>query len=201
MGFPYVLERMIWMIGEDVIRFLKKIIIFGLSIGLIGAFGYFVILPKLLPLDYKETVETYASKYNVEESLVYAVIFCESGFDTNAHSRAGAKGLMQVTTETGWWASSYIEHLKGKDLDLTDPETNIAIGCWYLSWLTEKFQGEKETALAGYNAGHGNVGKWLADIEKSTDGVTLNDIPFGETKNYVKKVVFMEKIYKICYGM
>lgn len=182
------------------IRFIKKIMVLFLSIGMIGAFCYFVVLPKVLPLEYEEQVERYSALYNIEESLVYGVIFCESKFDPNAHSRAGAKGLMQIMTETGWWASSHIEGMDGETVDLVDPETNIAIGCWYLGWLNEKFSGETTTVLAAYNAGHGNVGKWLADAEKSADGSTLDSIPFGETENYVKKVMFVEKLYQICYG-
>ncbi len=79
------------------------------------------------------------------------------------------------------------------------PETNIRLGCWYLKWLDEKFSGVQETGLAAYNAGHGNVAKWLADEEKSRDGMKLDEIPFGETKSYVKRVQLAEKLYRIAY--
>ena len=81
---------------------------------------------------------------------------------------------MQVTQETGWWAAEQMG-INADNLDLTDPDTNIRIGCWYLNWLTEKFDGVTETALAGYNAGHGNVSRWLADEAMSEDGIKFKD--------------------------
>lgn len=82
-------------------------------------------------------------------------------------------------------------------IDLTDPDTNIHIGCWYLSWLNEKFGGVSETVLAGYNAGHGSVARWLADEEMSWDGITLDEIPYEETKSYVKRVKLAEQAYRL----
>ncbi|MBQ9091891.1 MAG: lytic transglycosylase domain-containing protein [Anaerotignum sp.] len=157
-----------------------------------------VVLPRVLPLKYQDIVERYANAYHLEKSLINGVIFSESHFETEAVSRAGAVGLMQVTTETGWWAAEQMG-LDPNSIDLTDPETNINIGCWYLGWLLEKFDGVTETALAGYNAGHGNVQKWLADEEMSKDGITLDEIPYEETEGYVKKVQLAEKAYRYFY--
>lgn len=182
------------------IRLLKRLFTLVLTLFLIGAFAYFVLLPRVLPRDYREFVERYAGQYQLEDSLVYAVIFCESHFNAKAVSSAGAIGLMQVTEETGQWAAKQIG-LDAAALDLTNPETNINVGCWYLKWLDEKFNGIRGTGLAAYNAGHGNVAKWLADEEKSKDGITLDEIPFGETKSYVKRVEMLEKIYRLVYRM
>ena len=115
-----------------------------------------------------------------------------------AVSAADAVGLMQVTQETGWWAAEQMG-LDPDTIDMTDPETNIRIGCWYLNWLLDKFEGVTETALAGYNAGHGNVDKWLADEAMSADGITLEEIPFEETRSYVKKVQLVQKVYQYIY--
>ncbi|WP_313524037.1 lytic transglycosylase domain-containing protein [Anaerotignum sp.] len=182
-------------------RFIRKMITWFILLLAVAAFGYFVVLPRVLPVKYKEQVEKYADLYDVEESLIYAVIFCESRFDPNAHSRADAKGLMQVTTETGWWVASRVETLDAETLDLKDPETSIAIGTWYLQWLEEKFQEVQPTVLAAYNAGHGKVSQWLADKQYSEDGYHLEEIPFAETKGYVKKVELVQKLYELCYGM
>ena len=103
-----------------------------------------------------------------------------------------------MTEETGLWAAGQVG-LEQETLNLKDPETNIRLGCWYLKWLDEKFSGVQETGLAAYNAGHGNVAKWLADEEKSRDGMKLDEIPFGETKSYVKRVQLAEKLYRIAY--
>lgn len=127
---------------------------------------------------------------------MYGVIFCESHFEPDVISSADAIGLMQVTEETGKWAAAQMG-LDPAAIDLTDPDTNIHIGCWYLSWLTEKFGGVSETVLAGYNAGHGSVARWLADEEMSWDGITLDEIPYEETKSYVKRVKLAEQAYRL----
>lgn len=182
------------------IRFIKKLFTLAVSLVLLATFGYCVVLPRVLPLKYQDMVEKYAAQYQLEESLVYGVIFCESRFEPEAVSSADAVGLMQVTKETGWWAAEQMG-LDPSAIDLTDPDTNIRIGCWYLHWLNEKFDGVQETALAGYNAGHGNVARWLADEEMSRDGITLDEIPYGETKSYVKRVELAEKIYCFVYRL
>lgn len=182
------------------IRFIKKLFTLAVSLALLVTFGYCVVLPRVLPLKYQDIVEKYTKQYQLEESLVYGVIFCESRFEPEAVSSADAVGLMQVTRETGWWAAEQMG-LDPDTIDLTDPDTNIRIGCWYLHWLNEKFDGVRDTAIAGYNAGHGNVAKWLADEEKSRDGITLDEIPYGETKSYVKRVELAEKVYRFVYRL
>lgn len=178
------------------VRWVKKLAVKLFIVCMLAAFAYCVLLPHILPREYSEYVEKYAAEYQLEESLVYAVIFCESHFQPDAVSPAGAVGLMQVTEETGLWAAGQV----GLETpDLRDPETNIRLGCWYLKWLEEKFSGIQETGLAAYNAGHGNVAKWLADEEKSRDGLNLDEIPFGETKSYVKRVQLAELLYRILY--
>jgi len=182
------------------IRFFEKIAKLCLVFVVLGMAAYLFILPRVLPREYRAEVSYYANYYDLEESLVYAVIYCESGFDKDARSRAGAMGLMQVTQETGWWAADQIDYLDADNLDMFDPDTNIALGCWYLMWLDARFD-EQSTVLAAYNAGHGNAAKWLADENMSQDGRTIDEIPFGETRNYVKKVDFIQKLYKLFYSM
>ena len=180
------------------IRFIKRLFTLALTLAFVCSFGYLVVLPRVLPLQYQDLVEKYSDMYQLEKSLVNAVIFSESHFESSAVSSANAIGLMQVTNETAWWAAEQMG-LDVTSIDLTDPDTNIQIGCWYLHWLLEKFDGVTETALAGYNAGHGNVTKWLSDDEMSKDGITLDEIPFDETKGYVKKVQLAQKIYSCIY--
>lgn len=183
------------------LRLIKKILTRVLLFLAVAALGYFIVLPKVLPIKYREYVEKYAGMYDVEESLIYAVIFCESHFDPDAHSRAGAKGLMQVTTETGWWVASRLDSLDVDTLDLKDPQTSIAVGTWYLQWLEGKFGDVQPTVLAAYNAGHGKVSQWLADNQYSEDGYHLEEIPFPETNSYVRKVELVQKLYKIFYRL
>lgn len=82
-----------------------------------------------------------------------------------------------------------------KVIDLKNPECNINIGCAYLYYLRKKFDDES-VILCAYNAGEGNVRKWLADSRYSSDGMTLYEVPFEETAEYVKKIAKLQKRYK-----
>ena len=180
------------------IQLIKKIFRCAVVLLLVVAFAYLAVLPRVLPMQYRNIVEKYAKEYHLEKSLIYGVIFCESHFEANVVSAAGAVGLMQVTEETGRWAAEQMG-LDRNTIDLTDPDTNIHIGCWYLSWLTEEFDGVLETVLAGYNAGHGKVAAWLADEAISGDGIMLDEIPYEETKSYVRRVKFAEQMYEMAF--
>lgn len=153
------------------------------------------------PLKYTELVETYADEFELDPVLVYAVICTESGFDAEAKSGAGAVGLMQMTPNTFDWAQ-FREKIKDPipAEQLTDPETNIRFGCATLHHLGSLFSTE-ETVLAAYNAGMGNVRKWLSDPAYSDDGETLHTIPFAETRNYVQKVADAKEMYRALYGL
>ena len=152
------------------------------------------------PLEYRDFVIHYATVYGLDESLVYAVIHTESHFDPQAVSSAGAVGLMQMTPDTFQWAQWREKIDPPFDNDrLTDPETNIRFGCATLHHLGKLFSDEK-TVLAAYNAGMGNVGKWLNDPAYSDDGETLHTIPFPETEQYIKKVYAAQEMYESLYG-
>lgn len=150
-------------------------------------------MDRLFPVEYKEEIRKYAKEEGLSTELVMAVINTESGFDPKAHSGV-AKGLMQITDGTAMWVS--------KKMGITyyynmayDPETNIKMGCWFLRYLKNRYENQN-TALAAYNAGIGNVDKWLDDPACSEDGETLAHIPFEETENYVAKVNKMLEIYR-----
>ncbi len=147
----------------------------------------------LYPMPYKSVVETLAREYSLDRYLVYAVIKTESNFKKDALSHKGAKGLMQVTDDTASWC---IEKFKlSVSDDIYDEKSNITIGCAYLSYLMEHFSGELTSVIAAYNAGQGNVSKWLLDERYSNDGKTLKKIPYEETREYVKKVLKRQEIY------
>ena len=101
----------------------------------------------------------------VDPRFIHAVIWQESKYDVNAHSHAGAQGLMQLMPAT---AKRF-----GCE-DMNDPESNIEAGTKYLGWLLKRFDGNVELALAGYNAGEGAVDKY--------NGIP----PYNERRNYVK---------------
>ena len=109
-----------------------------------------------------------ARKYDVDPALVAAVVETESRFKSRARSQVGAKGLMQLMPRTGRWMGAN---------NLYDPEQNVEAGTKYLSYLTQRFDGNLKKTIAAYNAGEGNVRRYK--------GVP----PFRETRSYVKKVM------------
>lgn len=160
---------------------------------------YKSILKVMYPMKMSETVTTYSSKYNVDKSLVYAIIKTESGFDKNAKSDAGALGLTQITPETFTWLQSKSgEKLETRDLYKED--VSIKYGCIFLGMLLEEF-GNTKTAVAAYHAGRGKVNKWLKDKNYSKDGKTLDKIPSRNTNHYVSKVLRAINIYKNLYDI
>ena len=104
---------------------------------------------------------------------------------------------MQVTEETGEFIAKKLEIADFNVEDLKDPEMNIKMGTYYLSYLQTLFE-RKETVLAAYNAGPNRVKTWLLDPAYATGDVLVN-IPFKETKDYVDRVLLREKIYKVLY--
>ena len=121
------------------------------------------------------------------EHLVYSVIKVESGFDKDAASSKGACGLMQLMPETYAWLADINKSGHG---DIFDPEENIKYGTFYLSLLYRKYN-NWTYALCAYNAGTGNVDKWLKS-EPFT-------VPFAETENYVNKLEVVLGRYKSLY--
>lgn len=151
----------------------------------------------LYPLKYEKTVKTYCRMNNLEEPFVFAVIKCESDFEPEAVSSAGAKGLMQLMPDTFTW----LKTKTGEELPqekLFEPEVSIKYGCLLYSMFIEQFGSERE-AVAAYHAGPNNVKKWLKDERYSSDGKTLSDIPFSSTKYYVDRVMKTKEIYQKLY--
>lgn len=143
---------------------------------------------------FESEVTAAAERYGLDENLVFAVIRTESGFDPNAVSSANAKGLMQLMTDTAEW----ICWRRGETYEesrVFEPEYNIDLGCWLLRYLIDRFNGNLEYAAAAYNAGANRVEGWLNDPDRFENGELV--IPFGETRNYVKKVMdYYEKYTK-----
>ena len=164
-------------------------------------FGYCRFMKAAYPLKFSELVTSYAEEYGFEPSLVYAVIRTESGFDPQAVSYKKAIGLMQITKDTFDWAQIRSPEKESLPAErLYDPEINIHYGIRVLSLLKEEFS-DTTTMLAAYNAGIGNVRRWLKDPAYSDDGVRLKSIPFRETRNYVRKIPSAKWIYERLYNI
>lgn len=148
------------------------------------------------PQKYTEYVEKYAEQFHVPETICYAVIKCESGFDSTAVSAAGAVGLMQIMPDT----FTYLCSLTGDNYEsgmLYDPETNIRYGIYYLSMLYDRF-GVWETAFAAYNCGPSRVDGWIRDGKVNESG-RLTEIPIAETAAYVERVTKAIEKYETLY--
>jgi soluble lytic murein transglycosylase len=167
---------------------------------LIAALNITSIARLYFPLYYSAHIENYAQIYNLNPYLVAAVIKAESNFKPKAKSPKDAYGLMQITSSTGQWAAKEMKIDIFTLEQLTEPEYNIRMGCWYLNNLKKEFGGNMDLVLAAYNGGRGNVQKWLSDAEHSRDGKNLYYIPFKETDKYVKRVKVNYNVYKILYG-
>ena len=182
----------------------KKMIIV-IAVILIAIIVIFLLKDKILkiiyPKEYKEIVNIYAGEYGVDENLVFAVIKAESNFDENAVSHKNAIGLMQIMQET---AEDIITRY-GIDIDkdnlieeIKKVQNNINIGTKYLSTLLETY-GNKEVAVAAYNAGIGTVNNWIEKGIIKKDGTDIENIPYKETNNYVRKILRNYEIYQRIY--
>ena len=149
------------------------------------------------PIKYSGFVKKYAEEFAVPETVCYAVIKCESSFNSAAVSSAGAMGLMQMMPATFADLCSRL----GEEHDtsmLYDPETSIKYGIYYLSRLYKRF-GVWETAIAAYNCGQGRVAGWIEDGLADESG-RLTEIPIAETATYVKRVTnAIEKYQELYY--
>ncbi len=158
-------------------------------------------LKLMYPKTYQEVVSLYQKKYNVEEHLIFAVIKAESNFDQKAVSHRKAMGLMQLMEETAKdVAKKNNIDIKQDDLkeELCDVNKNIEIGTCYLSILIQRYH-NKEIALAAYNAGIGTVDGWIEKGIIQKDGSDIENIPYKETNNYVRKILRDYQIYEDLY--
>ena len=175
------------------LKFIKLIIF----ICVLLAISYFGLL-HLFPAEYSDIVEKYSEMYDVDEDLVYAVIKTESNFTKDAVSHAGANGLMQLTDETALWVAGNLNIDNFSPDMLKEPETNINLGVWYISYLINEMK-NTDLAILSYNAGINKVKSWINDGIILKDGIDIEKIPYRETKIYLTKVKLYRKIYDILY--
>lgn len=155
-------------------------------------------LKLIYPQKYVEYVEKYAKNYELDPLLVYSIIKAESNFNSTAKSNSNAIGLMQIMLDTAKEIGKKMDLEEITEEKLLDPETNINIGTKYFKILLEKYESEK-LAIIAYNAGMGNLDSWLEQGIIDNEGNDIDNIPFPETKNYVKKILQNYKIYKEIY--
>lgn len=182
----------------------KKILVCGLIILILIVF-LIVFKNKIqrifYPKSYEEFVSMYSDEYGVDENLIFAVIKAESNFQEDAVSHKDALGLMQIMKETAEdVARKYnIEiDFNNSEKEILNVQNNIKIGTKYLAVLLEKYK-NKEVAVAAYNAGIGTVDNWIEKGIIKSDGSDIENIPYKETNNYVRKILRNYKIYQDLY--
>lgn len=165
----------------------------------VGIMNSTFFLKKIYRIEYKEFVEKYSQEYNVDPLLVYSIIKAESNFKEGALSTKGACGLMQLMDQTAKEVAENTLTEYESGVTLYNAEKNIMLGIAYYADLKNIYKND-ELALAAYNAGIGNVNKWLEDKIIKEDGSDIENIPYKETNTYVRKTLKNYEMYKKLYG-
>ena len=173
------------------------LIIFIMLFGILKIQNF--ILKKIYKTNYSEYVYKYSQENEIDPLLTFAIIKAESNFNRNIKSKSGAIGLMQLMESTAIEQAEEVNEEIAVTESLYNPEINIKIGKKYYSKLIKKYNNNMLLALAAYNAGIGNVDKWIQEGIIKEDGSDIENIPFKETNNYVRKIVRDYKIYQDLY--
>lgn len=140
-------------------------------------------------------IEQYAREFGVNPSFVSAIIKCESSYRPDAVSSVNARGLMQIMPDTGTWLAGRLKINNYQPEHLFDPETNIRFGTYYLAYLSDMFAGSPVMTAAAYHAGDKNVKHWALLHAEDKKTIGIDQIPMGDTRSYVGKVMDAYAIY------
>jgi soluble lytic murein transglycosylase len=153
----------------------------------------------IFPLVYWDLIRIHANKHDLDPYVMAALINQESTFDPDIRSSANAWGLMQIVPPTGRRLARTLGIRRFTTASLTNPQTNIRMGMLYFSQLVRQFGGTYY-ALASYNAGESRVVRWKAERPGLDEDEFIDDIPFPETQNYVKRILGTAEDYRLLYG-
>jgi soluble lytic murein transglycosylase len=156
------------------------------------------IMEVIFPIDYWDLILDGATRHRLDPFLMAALIAQESTFDAGIRSVANAWGLMQVIPGTGRRYATKLGIRPFSTARLTNPDVNVRIGMAYFADLMDQF-GDAAPALAAYNAGESRVDRWLAERPGFDRDEFVDDIPFPETRNYVKRVLGTAEDYRQLY--
>src|SRR5699024_4437845 len=156
---------------------------------------------QIYPCRYAGVIEGYAAAYEMDPLLIYAFVRTESGFDPEAVSSVGARGLMQMTEETFEWIKTKIAPDEPLTFDdLFDPACAVRFGAYYLRLCLDRYGGDVATAAAAYHSGWGTVDSLLHHEDYTGDGKTLPSFPYSRMNHYVEKILRCYKRYTELYG-
>ena len=165
-----------------------------------GGYGPFdeAVREIVLPLKHEDIIRQQAADKGLDPALIAAVIYEESRFRDRT-SPAGARGIMQITPET----ARFIARKSGGSAfvleDLATPQVNISYGSWYLRYLIDLYDGDETLGVAAYNAGETNVDRWVGRAGGIDEFDPETDIPFPETRDYVRDVTDKSVLYRDRY--
>jgi peptidoglycan lytic transglycosylase len=160
-----------------------------------GAAKAFDDLELRFPITYNNEIKKYANKRNLDTGWIFALMRSESAFMEKVRSPAGALGLMQIMPATGKLIARKIGMKKFRASDLLIAKKNIALGTAYMKEMQDKFNGSHILSTAAYNAGPGRSVKWSPKKGCIEPDIWVEQIPFNETRTYVKRVMFYASIY------
>jgi len=156
------------------------------------------VLKYLYPIKFEEYVYKYSRELEIDPMLTFAIIKTESNFREDVISSSGAIGLMQLMENTAKEQAGKLNIEYSKE-SLYNAEINLKIGLNYFNTLLDYYNQNYILAFAAYNAGLGNVQKWISDGTIKPDGSDIENNPFKETNMYVRKIIKNYEIYKKLY--
>src|SRR5918993_2778738 len=183
--------------GRSRARRRRAILVLLVVVGILAILPFALRLPDAVmravyPLKYSATIREASEENGLEPAFVAGVIYTESRFRPDVESHREAYGLMQLLPES----ARFIQRKSSIKGDYRDPEVNIKLGAWFLGYLNDRYKGDERLMLAAYNSGEGNVDAWVSD-----EGFDIaKDIPYKETRHYVKNALQAQKTYQELYG-
>jgi len=168
---------------------MRKIIAFFVAVFSVFMFAFLLVeFYVIFPIGYVFEIKKYSNEYDVNPALVASLICVESRFNSSAKSSKGASGLMQLMPTTFQWVAGEMGE-ENDEQKIFDADTNIKYGCYYLSYLFEKYKNEIYV-LSCYNAGEGTVSLW-----GQSENFSIEHIQFAETRNYVQRIENLKRFY------
>ncbi len=163
----------------------------------------------LYPIHYQDEIVYYADEYHIDPLLTASIIRTESNYRPSHVSPKGALGLMQIMPQTASWIVEQARMKHVNEANLLDEDINLQLGSWYIAWLYQNFKftdtsldvDELAVLSASYNAGPGNVQRWLKEGTWDGTYATVGNIPFGETRHYIQRVVYYYNKYDRYYDL
>ena len=165
------------------------------AIAVASSLGAYDDLAIRYPLPWQDLFETSSTAASIDPTWAYGVARSESLFMRDVRSSAGAIGLMQLMPTTGKRVAKQLQLPYAGLATLTDPAANIRLGTSYLGQMAERFGGHRVLATAAYNAGPHRVDQWLPESGPADARAWIENIPFNETRSYVKRVLTAQTIF------